>query len=286
MFTAHRLFPLPYALSMGPQRAGTSWLDRYLRVRRDVCLPHEVKEIFFFDRHHSRGADFYARHFKPEPHHRLVMEISTTAFDHFDAPERVAALFGTSVRLLCPLRHPVVRSYSLYLHYLRYGIVSGSLSEACAQNPQILESSRYCGHLENWLRHFPREALNIVYQEDLESNQEVFLKNVCNALGLPFMPAPQEINERFNATTYSRSGLLARYAQRGADWLRRHQLYSLVNIAKKAGLKRVIFGKENPDAKATIINPLDRAYLEEKLDGEIARLESLIGPIPAWHMTF
>jgi hypothetical protein len=267
---------------MGPQRAGTSWLDRYMRMRGDVCLPLEVKEIFFFDRHHTRGFDFYKSHFRIEPQHRIAMEISTTAFDHFDAPERVFSLFGKDVRLLCPLRHPVIRSYSLYLHYLRYGIVRGTLAEACAQNPQIIESSRYATHIQSWARYFPLDQIHFVYQEDLESHVNEYVKTVCAALDLPLIPAPRDLCDRLNATTYSRSSTLALMAQRGADWLRRHKLYALVNMAKSMGLKPLIFGKENPDAQQTIIPPDDRAYLENRLSGEIDALESLIGPIAAW----
>ncbi|MGE4312988.1 MAG: sulfotransferase domain-containing protein [Pseudobdellovibrionaceae bacterium] len=272
-----KIFDRPFALSMGPQRAGTSWLDRYLRTRGDICLPGDVKEVFFFDRDYERGVAHYAAHFQPEINHTLLMEISTTSFDFAEAPKRVSEVFGQDLMLLCPLRHPVTRSYSLYLHYLHYGLVSGSLQEACAQNPQIIESSRYAQHLSNWLAHYPLEKIKIVFQETLESDQENYIKHVCKALNLPFKQAPEEAKERYNVTTFSRFGLLAAIAQHAADWFRQRRMYWIINFAKALGMKKLIFGTEKPDAAKNAIPSTDKAWLEDQLKGEVEKLETLLG---------
>ncbi len=280
------VFDRPFAFAMGPQRAGTSWLDRYLRQRDDICVPSDVKEVFFFDRHFERGIGFYQKHFKCEDTHKIVMEISTTSFDHDQAPERVSEYFGKDVTLLCPLRHPVVRSYSLYLHYVRYGIVYGSLEQACKQNPQIIQSSRYADHLNRWLEHFDKDQIRIVFQEDLEADQDKYVRQVCEILGLSYIKAPDRISDRFNTTTYSGSSMIAGMAQRGADFLRQYRLYFIINMAKAIGLKTLIFGKENKDAQNKTIPEKDRLWLEEQLAGEVEKLEALIGPISAWNDVF
>jgi len=278
-----RGFDRPFALCIGPQRAGTSWLDRYLRHRGDICMPSGVKEIFFFDRHFERGFSFYKSHFAPQKDDKLIMEISTTSFDHEDAPKRVFDTLGKNITLICPLRNPVIRSYSLYLHYLRYGIVKGSLKEACFQNPQIIESSKYAKNLKRWLDYYPEDQIKILFQEDLEKSQDTYVKKVCEAMGIPYKPVADEASSRYNVTTYSKSGLLAAVAQRTADFLRKYKLYFLINIAKAFGLKRVVFGKEKPDAGNTDIPEADRLWLEEQLSGQVEELEALIGPIPQWH---
>lgn len=272
-----KIFDRPFALSMGPQRAGTSWLDRYLRTRGDICLPGDVKEVFFFDRDYERGLAHYAAHFHPEAEHELLMEISTTSFDFEKAPRRVFEVFGQDLLLLCPLRHPITRAYSLYMHYLRYGLVSGTLQEACEQNPQIIESSRYAQHLGNWLVYYPLETIKIVFQETLESDQDAYIKNVCKALHLPYKEAPAEARERYNVTTFSRFGLLAAIAQHLADWFRQRRMYWVINVAKALGLKPLIFGTEKPDAQKNAIPSSDRAWLEEQLKGEVEKLETLLG---------
>lgn len=280
------VFDRPFALAMGPQRAGTSWLDRYLRQRDDICMPADVKEIFFFDRHFERGVGFYQKHFKPSTNDKILMEISTTSFDHDQSPERVFETFGKNILLLCPLRHPIIRSYSLYLHYVRYGIVYGSLEQACKQNPQILQSSRYAENVKRWLQFFDKDQLHIVFQEDLEEDQDKYVHQICDILGLPYMSPPDEVSDRFNTTTYSGSSTIAGVAQRGADILRKYRLYFVINLAKKMGLKTLIFGKENKDAQKKTIPEQDRIWLEEQLKGEVEKLEELIGPIPQWHDVF
>lgn len=272
-----KIFDRPFVFSMGPQRAGTSWLDRYLRTRGDICLPGEVKEVFFFDRDYDRGLQHYTAHFKPQPEHDLIMEISTTSFDHPEAPQRLFDAFGKDVKLLCPLRHPVIRSYSLYLHYRRYGLVSGTLQEACKQNPHIITSSHYTKNLKRWMKFYPLKDINFVFQEELERNQHAYIKSVCKALNVPFMPAPEEAQERYNVTTFSKVGFIATAAQHGADWLRQRRLYAPINFAKAIGLKRIIFGKEKPDAQRGGVPEAEHKWLTKQLLPEVTKLEELLG---------
>jgi len=44
----------------GPQRTGSTWLDRVLRAHPALCLPENVKETKFFDQHFNKGLDWYA----------------------------------------------------------------------------------------------------------------------------------------------------------------------------------------------------------------------------------
>ena len=269
---------------MGPQRAGTTWIYRYLWSRGDVCLPEEVKEIFYFDRNFDRGEKFYKSHFKPLNKHNVVMEVTATSFDCKEAPERVFDLFGKDVRLVCPLRHPVVRSYSLYLHYLRYGIVSGTLQEACLQVPQILDSSRYEKHLKNWYKFYDKKNITFIYQEELEVNQLEFVRNLCNGIGIKFIEPEEDVQGKYNITTYSKFGHIARFAQHIADWLRENRLYFIINFAKDIGVKKLIFGKERPDASKKNIPLDDKKWLFDQIGDEVKKFENLIGQkVIHWH---
>lgn len=269
---------------MGPQRAGTTWVYRYLSSRGDICLPADVKEIFYFDRNFDRGEEFYKSHFEEEKKHKIAMEVTATSFDHPDAPKRVFDTFGRDVTLICPLRHPVVRSYSLYLHYLRYGLVSGSLQEAVKQVPQILTSSHYEEHLKKWGQYFDLKNIVFVYQEELEKDQFGFLKKICAGISVPFVEPEEEVQGRYNITAYSKFGPLARMAQHTADWLREHQLYAVINFAKALGVKKVIFGKERPDASKKNIPLEEKMWLFDQIGEEVEKFENLIGEkVSCWH---
>lgn len=282
-YKPEKLFPMPFALLMGPQRSGTTWVDRYLRFRGDICLPEEVKEIFFFDRNFDRGAEFYKSHFDPTSEHNLAIEITATSFDCPEAPQRVKEIFGKNIKLVCPLRHPIVRSYSLYLHYLRYGIVSGSLQDAVKQVPQIIESSRYKTHINRWFQEFGKENITFIYQEELEIDQLEFVKKLCTGLGVKYIKPAEEVQGRYNITTFSKFGILAMAAQKTADFLRHYQLYFIINFAKSVGIKKIIFGKERPDAEKGNIPEEDLKFLQEKIGNEARLFEEFIGyPIPYW----
>lgn len=268
---------LPFVLFIGPQRAGTSWLYRYFVQRRDVCLPLDVKEIFFFDENYERGLDYYKSHFQPKPEHKVALEITTTSFSHPAAPGRILETCGASVRLMCPLREPVMRSYSLYKHYKRYGMVEGTLQEAVQKRPDIIESSRYATHLENWFSLFGRENIYFSFQEHLAQNQEEYVRHICDSIGIAYSPVPPDLSGRYNATTVPPSRFVAAIAQKGADILRSCKLYPVINAAKALGLKKYIFGKENPDADPLFIPDEDRVFLEKALKGELEKLEKLLG---------
>lgn len=277
------LFDKPFVLSMGPQRTGSSWIDRYLRWRGDVCLPDDVKEIFFFDRHYQRGADFYKSHFNPQDNHKIVMEVSTTAFDHIDAPMRVENLCGKDLKMICPLRHPVARSYSLYKHYKRYGIVGGSLKEAVDQAPQILFSSRYADHLERWFETFDPAQITVLFNEDLEENTTNFIESLCSALGLDMMMPGNELLGPYNVSAEAPHDGVAKIANNVCHFLRDHKMHGVINTARKIGFKDFCFGSEDADNKQQITDE-DQKWLEDRLLGEVDKLEKLLGyQIASWH---
>lgn len=278
-----KIFDKPFALFMGPQRAGTSWIDRYLRYRKDVCLPAHVKEVFFFDRHYGRGVEFYQDHFKPDKRHVLIAEVSTTSFDHTEAPRRVYEAFGNDIRLICPLRHPVLRSYSLYRHYRRYGIVTGSLQEACEAEPQILNSSRYASHLGRWLEFFEKDNIHFLFQEDLEVSQNSYVGKLCEALAVPYQELTEDLVGKFNAATPPQLSLIAGMAQKSADWFRNHKMYFVLNFARKLGAKELLFGKDKLDVERLVVPEDESRWLNDRLGQEVVELERLIGSVPQWH---
>lgn len=232
------LFAKPFALGIGPQTCGTEKLRYYFKGREDVALP-KVQEIFYFDRHVQRGPLFYKEHFDNVMASQLVMELTTTAFDHPQAPERAAELLGRDTKIFCLLRDPVERSYAVYQQYLNYSIVKGDIEKACEQAPQILYSSRYTDHINNWLKYF--EEIYFLSYEQLERNQDQALERLCAYLELPFQkPKPS------------------------FDW--------------QAVLPKVWFAKNTKSSK-TVKNSLERqekAWLKKELSGERDNLKLLI----------
>lgn len=211
------------------------------------------------------------------------MEITTTAFDHPEAPLRVRAFFGPEARLVCPLRHPVERSFSQYQHLKRYGIVTGGISQAADQAPQILNGSRYAQHLENWYRHFPPERIAFLFQEDLEAAQDAYAQRLCEALGLSHMVPPERLAGGYNSMDAGRFPALARAYAR---WEARQiglGASGLLRIADTINLRRLLSGPEVFDAQRVRMSREDHEWLSLRLVPEIERFEALLGyPVQAW----
>ncbi|MGB0719163.1 MAG: sulfotransferase domain-containing protein [Bdellovibrionales bacterium] len=180
------MFEKPFVLFMGPQRAGARVIYDYLRGRRDVCLPAGVQEVFFFDRHFHRGQGFYQDYFPLRTNHAALAEVTTTLFDHPEAPQRVFEVFGRDITLICPLREPVARAYAVYESSARYGIIHGGIEEAVEQMPQILHAGFYARHLARWFEVFGRDAVHIMFYEDMEQDREAYFRGLCDAMDLPY----------------------------------------------------------------------------------------------------
>lgn len=266
---------LPSALVIGPQKAGTTWIHRYLELRGDVCLPHGTKETMFFDRRFDKGAGWYVRHFRHHGGHCLTVEVAPTYFHHPDVPKRIYETIG-KIPIVCTLRDPAERCFSLYLHMRRYGMTKYTTFEnALEKHSEIIETSMYATHLKRWFSFFGREEVLVLFMEDLKKNQAEYVRRLCEHLSLPFIPPGAELQERVNQAALPKSPILASIGQTTADKLRELGMYSLINMAKRIGLKSFFFGREGGDVPR--MTTKEKKLVVHHLKSEIEELENLLG---------
>jgi len=256
---------LPTALAIGPMKTGTSWLQDYLAARADVCLPREVKETFFFDRHYARSPVWYQRrfrHFDPA-RHLIRMEVGPSYFHSPDAPGRIRQTLG-SIPLLVILRDPAERAWSHYLHLKRKGYTRLPLQEAVIRFPEILDASRYEMQLRRWRDTFEEETIHVFQQHDLARSPEAFAQRICTVLRLPFDNLPQGASSRSNEASLPPSPLLASLATSVGNVLRASGAYGVVNLAKRFGLKQAVYGRDG-EARPPRLSDEDRAWINHRL---------------------
>lgn len=265
---------LPDAIVIGPQKAGTTWIHRYLEGRDDVCLPNGVKETMYFDRRFNRDIEWYSRHFRPGPTCKCTVEVAPTYFHHSDVPARIRRVLG-EVAVITTLRSPAERSFSLYLHMRRYGMTRCTdFREAAVKHPEIIQTSCYGTHLERWMQHFGRQRILVLFQEDLADQPSELIRKLCMHLAIPFREAAGGLRRPINVAAIPRSKSAAAVGQRIADGLRSGGLYGVVNIAKKLGLKSLLFGK--PGAPVPRLTQSERRWLMDCLHPEIDKLEAIL----------
>lgn len=245
---------IPDTLFIGPMRTATTWIHEYLSARNDVCLPKGVKETFFFDRHFDQGLSWYKahfRHYNPKRHKRVV-EVAPSYFHSPEAPERIAESLGQP-RLVVVVRDPVERSISHYRHIRRRGLTKASLLKAIKSFPEIVKASQYAALLDRWEEIFGAGSVRLLFQKELAVSPSDFVRSLCRTIDLPYKePSSGLVTARVNSAGDPPFFWLARAGKMVADFLRAHQLYGLINLAKTLGLKRVFFGADRPQRKSVV----------------------------------
>ena len=261
---------LPDAVVVGSMKAGTSWIHDYLGARGDVLLPSGVKETFFFDRRFGKGPGWYSSHFVPPRGEAplRVVEVAPSYFHHGETPRRMHDVLG-DVALVASLRDPVERTWSHYVHLLRKGHTRLGLREAAREHPELLAASRYREQLERWRAVFGEEGVAVLCFDDLVADPVRFTGDLCRALGLPPVELTPEMSEPANQAAVAPSPRLASLGIRLADHLRDRRLYFLVNLAKRAGLQAVFFGRPG-GAPPPRRDAGQQAWLERELASEVA----------------
>ena len=183
------LRPLPTALIIGAQKAGTTALYSWLRGHPAVVGP-SWKEVNYFDRRYAKGERWYRGNFPRARGATVVAEASTGYLLHPLAPQRAKELLPDA-RLVALLRDPVSRAYSHYQHEAALGREPLSFEDAIDAedermggelermvvdpayfshawwNYTYLARGRYAEQLERWLAVFPEDQLLVVPTQDL-----------------------------------------------------------------------------------------------------------------------
>lgn len=190
---------LPDFVVIGAAKAATTWAANQLRARPDVFIPGP--EPHYFSSEFHRGEDWYRSWFNDAAPTQRVAEKSADYLAHPDAPKRMAALLPDA-RLVVQLRNPIERAYSDYCMYFRRGTVDGDarkyLSAPHAEFPRFLVDGLYHEHIQRFLDHYPRSAIEIIFYDDIKARPQEVIGTINAFLGLPELAEPLAMVERAN----------------------------------------------------------------------------------------
>lgn len=256
---------LPTFLGIGVPRAGTTWLHTLLSDHPQVYLPTRRKEVRFFDRHHGRGRAWYEEFFcTPDEARRFaaIGEISPQYLYCAGCPERISALLPRA-KLIVMLRHPVDRAYSQYGFVIQRRGYRGSFEDFVATRPRALEMGFYSRYLEGYLRHFDAGRILLIIFEEAVSEHSQVRPQLAAFLGVDRELFPGS-TERVNPSTVPRFRSLSSFAVKTGRRLRRHHLESLVDLAGRSGLRRLLTsGHRVPALDQDLKRELSERYADE-----------------------
>ena len=198
---------LPTFLVIGAQKSGTTSLFRYLQGHPDVFLPDWKEPGFFVEEQTwSRGIEWYEAQFAGARGAGAVGEASTTytMFPFFlGVPERIKGLLP-DVRLIYVLRDPVARMRSAYIHALSSGAERRPIREALLESATYLAVSQYALQIEQYLEHFDRSRLLVVFSSELERQPATALDGIFEFLGVPAW-TPPDLGMRYHRSAGKRA---------------------------------------------------------------------------------
>lgn len=230
----------------------------------------------FFDERFERGLDWYWGHFAEPAGDQKRGEIAPTYFDSALALQRLAQL-NPNLRVIINVRDPVERTYSAFRHHRAKGRVPDDFFEAIELMPQIETSGRYAEHCERWQRVFGESNCHFVLQAEVESVPQQVIDEVCRFLHVQSMTLSEDASQRFGQSTRPRWLVAAKAAAMISTGLRSRGLHAPIELAKRVGLRPLIFGKPAgeepiPPAVREYLEQLhaeDRAYLRDKFGARI-----------------
>ncbi|WP_157132297.1 sulfotransferase [Roseobacter sp. AzwK-3b] len=246
---------------VGPQRTGSSWLDRALRTHPKVALPAFTKETFAFDSETEIDLHtYFQRYFSNAESGQKVGEIGPTYFHNPRARDRLRTNFP-DLKIIILLRDPVERTYSLFRHEVAKGRSPDDLFRAIEQNPEIVESGRYAKHVVDWQRDFGNDRVQLLWFDDIEARGAQMVMDVHEFIGVSRRQLNPEILDKYGSGVVPRFQLLATMAARTARFFRSAGMDRVVEGAKRIGLKPLFF--QGGDTSKLALSQAHREYLEQ-----------------------
>ena len=198
----------------GTQKGGTSALDTYLREHPEVCTPHSVKEVHYFDddAHFARGADVTVYHgfFEPKASHRAIGE-ATPFYMYWEPVAARIHAYNPAMKFIMLLRNPAARAYSHWnmevqkqREALGFDAALEREEERLAASPtrqhkriSYVDRGRYSVQLKRIWALFPRAQTLVMRSDELQRDPPAALAKVTQFLGVaPFASASaRSVNE-------------------------------------------------------------------------------------------
>jgi hypothetical protein len=154
-----------------------------------------------------------------------------------------------------------------------YGWTTLAFDRAIREIPLMMESSAYTKHLSGWGQVFGAERVLVLINDDLYRSPDEYIKTICNFIEIPSFTLSEEQKQPTAKEYPARFPYLARAGQSIGDWLRSRRLYTIINLAKKLGLKTVFFGGGND------LPPMDpdfEKHLRSLFASEVENLELML----------
>lgn len=265
---------LPNFLYVGPDKAGSTWLHEVLIEHPQIYLS-PAKDLYYFDRYYSRGAEWYVAQFAGANTEKVIGEICQDYLADPLAPQRINETLAEPF-VMATLRDPVQRAFSSYLYMRKHGEGPGTFAEALRSEPNLVEHGRYGAQLARFREFIPPAKLHIAVFDDLKNDPQSFVNDVTQWLGVEQMVLTKDqLGARLPASR-ARFLPLAWAVRRAANVARRLDMASTVGRVKRSPLvHRLLYAPWGDSAPKVL--PEDAAWIKERLRDDVRALDVQYG---------
>lgn len=279
---------LPDFLIIGAMKAGTTTLYGDLGADPRVFFPSEKEPA---DLCHDRvlsgpGRARYTSLFQPAGDAARCGEASTYYTmqpDYTGAASRAQAVLGPELRLIYLVRHPIARAISHHRHAVAAEDTTPDIDEAIRHDERFVNYSDYAMQLEPWLEAFGPDRLRVVVFERYTADRRGTIADLQRFLGLD--PRPELVDPNvIRNTADSKRVTQGAWKRLAASGLYRRMIRPLLPGAVHVAAKRL--GSRPAPPEPAPPSPQSVAYLAERLGGQAAELQRLVGgEAPGWDMS-
>lgn len=280
---------LPDFIVIGAMKCGTTSLWEYLKQHPQICIPHDIKNIEYFDSNENwhKGISFYKSHFKADEKTKSIGELSTeyTKYPHVKNVAKNIHTTLPDVKFIYLIRHPIERLISHYIHSVgaakEYRDINTALQNT-KDNPYILYS-QYFLQLEQFLKYFKKESFLILTSDDLLTRKNNTLNVLFDYINVDTCGntlAGVKKHTRSSKKSWNRIGRIIR---RSPKYFNRYNYYTsrLPNLYAKKVERLLCRPIDKP-----VINEANLQYLNELFSQDLTRLQEHTNfQIPNWKFT-
>jgi hypothetical protein len=270
----------PHFFVVGPARTASTWLHNILEPH--VHLPVTYKETRFFDLLHRRGMRWYRAQFGLEADNGCFGEVAPTYFHSSLARVRIRKC-APDARVICTLRDPVERLYSLFRYKRFLGNNRWTFEYAITHDKEMIESARYAHYLKAWINDFGRSRVLVTIYDDLERDPQGYVDSICDFIRIslfslrPSQRVPVNGSEEIRAPSSYFLLRAFRFMVAVASSLRFNAAFKL---ARRIQLKGLLLGRGR---ELPPLSPVTADALRKRLTPEIEEVEDILGrDLPAW----
>ncbi|MDX6623081.1 MAG: hypothetical protein QOE75_1013 [Solirubrobacterales bacterium] len=177
---------LPNFIIIGGLKCGTTSIHHYLGLHPEIQMS-KPKELNFFveEMNWDLGLDWYASRFDARSPVRGESSPHYTNLPRFDGVAERIKEHCPDARLLYMVRDPIKRILSHWVHATGAGYETRELEPTLAlPGTQYVNRSKYWMQLQPYLERFDREQIEIITQEELQSEREETMRKAFAFAGV------------------------------------------------------------------------------------------------------